>query len=51
MKDKNVQRNSRIAHIDALAAKYIGQDRYPWRRPGEVHVTVKIVAEHVHGMG
>ena len=39
------------AHIDALAKKYIGQDRYPWRRPGEVRVTIKIVPEHVHGMG
>jgi PPOX class probable F420-dependent enzyme len=39
------------AHIDALAKKYIGQDRYPWRRPGEVRVTVKIAPERVHGMG
>ena len=27
------------AHIDALAKKYLGQDRYPHRRPGEVRVT------------
>lgn len=39
------------AHIDALAKKYIGQDRYPWRRPGEVRVMVKILPERVHGMG
>jgi len=39
------------AHIDALAKKYIGQDRYPWRRPGEVRVTVKVLPEHVQGMG
>lgn len=39
------------AHIDALAKKYIGQDRYPWRRPGEARVMVKILPEHVHGMG
>ena len=38
------------AHIDALAKKYIGQDRYPWRRPGEVRVMVKIAPERVHGM-
>ena len=38
------------AHIDALAKKYIGQDRYPWRRPGEVRVLVKILPERVHGM-
>ena len=39
------------SHIDALAKKYIGQNRYPWRRPGEVRVTVTIVPEHVQGMG
>ncbi len=39
------------AHIDALAKKYIGKDRYPWRQPGEVRVTVKVVPERVQGMG
>lgn len=39
------------AHIDALAKKYIGQDRYPHRAPGEVRVMVKIKPESVQGMG
>jgi PPOX class probable F420-dependent enzyme len=39
------------AHIDALAKKYIGQDRYPGRKPGEVRVTVKIAPESLQGMG
>jgi PPOX class probable F420-dependent enzyme len=39
------------AHIDALAKKYIGQDRYPWRGPGEVRVTYKIQPEHFNSMG
>jgi len=39
------------AHIDALAKKYLGQDRYPNRRPGEVRVMVKIAPERVQGMG
>jgi PPOX class probable F420-dependent enzyme len=39
------------AHIDALAKKYLGQDRYPFRRPGEVRVIVKIAPERVQGMG
>jgi hypothetical protein len=39
------------AHIDALARKYIGQDRYPWRRPGEVRVTYKIAPERIQTMG
>jgi PPOX class probable F420-dependent enzyme len=39
------------AHIDALAKKYLGQDTYPYRKPGEVRVTVKIVPERVQTMG
>ena len=39
------------AHIDALAKKYLGQDRYPHRRAGEVRVTIKIAPESVQGMG
>jgi PPOX class probable F420-dependent enzyme len=39
------------AHIDALAKKYLGQDRYPFRQPGEVRVLVKIRPEHVQTMG
>lgn len=39
------------AHIDALAKKYIGKDRYPWRQPGEVRVTYKIEPERVSSMG
>ncbi len=39
------------AHIDALAKKYLGQDRYPYRQAGEVRVMVKILPEHVQGMG
>jgi PPOX class probable F420-dependent enzyme len=39
------------AHIDALAKKYLGQDRYPYRRPGEVRVIVTIRPESVQVMG
>ena len=38
------------AHIDKLAKKYLGKDRYPFRKPGEVRVIVKIVPEQVSGM-
>jgi PPOX class probable F420-dependent enzyme len=38
------------AHIDALAKKYLGQDRYPYRQPGEVRVMYTIVPERVQGM-
>lgn len=39
------------AHIDALAKKYLGQETYPFRRPGEVRVMVKITPERVQTMG
>lgn len=39
------------AHIDRLAKKYLGQDRYPYRRPEEVRVTYKIAPQRVSGMG
>jgi PPOX class probable F420-dependent enzyme len=38
-------------HIDALAKKYLGQDRYPYRKPGEVRVTVKVAPEKIQSMG
>ncbi|HEU4760564.1 MAG TPA: PPOX class F420-dependent oxidoreductase [Dehalococcoidia bacterium] len=36
--------------IDKLAKKYIGQDKYPWRQPGERRLTLVIEAEHVASM-
>jgi PPOX class probable F420-dependent enzyme len=39
------------AHIDALAKKYTGADRYAHRQPGEVRVTVKIAPEKIQSMG
>ena len=38
-------------HIDLLAKKYIGKDRYPWRRPGEVRVLYRVAPERTNGMG
>ena len=38
-------------HIDALAKKYLGKDKYPNRRPGEVRVTVKVAPEKIQSMG
>ncbi|HXI30609.1 MAG TPA: PPOX class F420-dependent oxidoreductase [Vicinamibacterales bacterium] len=39
------------AHIDKMTKKYMNQDTYPYRRPGEVRVMVKIAPEKVHAMG
>ena len=35
--------------IDRLAKKYIGQDRYPWRAPGEQRLILVIEPERVGG--
>jgi PPOX class probable F420-dependent enzyme len=39
------------AHIDALAKKYLGQDTYPFRQPGEQRLIVRIDPEDVHVWG
>jgi len=39
------------AHIDALSKKYTGQDRYPFRQPGEVRVTYKVLPDRIQTMG
>jgi PPOX class probable F420-dependent enzyme len=38
-------------HIDKLTKKYTGQDKYPYRGPGEVRVIYKIALENAHAMG
>jgi PPOX class probable F420-dependent enzyme len=37
------------AHIDKLAMKYRGLEKYPNRRPGEVRVIYRIAIEHASG--
>ena len=37
--------------IDMLAKKYLGEDRYPWRRPDEQRVTYVVEPVHVMEMG
>jgi len=39
------------AHIDALAKKYLGKERYPFRAPGEVRVIYKIRPDKVSTYG
>ena len=34
-------------HIDALAKKYLGQDTYPFRQPGEERLIMRIQPEKV----
>ena len=37
--------------IDRLAKKYLGQDEYPWRKPEEERIRVRITPEHVDSYG
>lgn len=34
-------------HMDVLAQKYINQDTYPWRAPGEVRVKFHLAPERI----
>jgi PPOX class probable F420-dependent enzyme len=38
-------------HIDRLAKRYLGLDRYPYRQPGEVRVIYKIKPERTSALG
>ena len=42
--------NGADANIDALAKKYLGKDKYPFRQPNEVRVIYKIEPLHVTSM-
>ena len=37
--------------IDRLAQRFLGQEKYPFRQPGEVRVLIKIDVEKIRGMG
>jgi hypothetical protein len=39
------------AHIDSLAKKYLGKDKYPFAQPGEVRAIYEIEPGRVSGMG
>ena len=39
------------AQIDKLAKKYLGQDEYPWRKPEEQRITVRIRPNRVETTG
>ena len=53
VRGKVVERTTNGAddHINKMAKKYLGQDVYPFRQPGEVRVIYKIKPEHTTSMG
>jgi PPOX class probable F420-dependent enzyme len=47
----NVTDEGADTHIDSLAKKYLGQDRYPFRQPGEVRMRCEIEPTSAQAMG
>jgi PPOX class probable F420-dependent enzyme len=47
----NITEKGADQHIDKLAKKYLGVDKYPYRQPGEVRVLYRVKPEHVHAYG
>lgn len=39
------------AHIDKLAKRFLGVDKYPFRRPGEKRLIVRIKVDRIGGYG
>ena len=47
----DISQDGASAHIDKMAKKYLGVDKYPYAQPGEVRVLYRIRPEHVHAYG
>ena len=48
---REITQDGADAHIDAMAKKYLGQDKYPYRQPGEQRVLYKIAIEKTIAVG
>jgi PPOX class probable F420-dependent enzyme len=46
-----ITENGASVHIDRMAKKYLGKDKYPYAQPGEVRVLYKIKPLHTTSMG
>ena len=46
-----ISQDGAATHIDKMAKKYLGQDKYPFARPGEQRVLLKITPEKFSTMG
>ena len=46
-----VEDDQDLAFINALAKKYLGQDKYPWHQPGDERVVVVVEPQHTTSMG
>ena len=43
-----ITREGADEHIDSLAKKYLGQDQYPYRQPGEHRVIIRVEPDNVY---
>ena len=50
-KVREITNDGATAHIDKMAKKYLGKDKYPYAQPGEKRVLYKITVEKTHGKG
>ena len=48
---EEITEDGAAAHIDKMAKKYLGVEKYPFTKPGEVRVLYKIKPEHASSMG
>ncbi len=48
---RRVAEEGAASHIDSLAKKYLGQDKYPHAAPGEVRLMCEIEPASASGMG
>src|SRR5208337_5311753 len=48
---EHVTEDGASAHIDSLAKKYLGKDKYPFAQPGEVRVLFEIEPAAVQASG
>jgi hypothetical protein len=47
----DITQDGASSHIDKMAKKYLGKDKYPFAQPGEQRVLYKIEPVKIHTMG
>jgi PPOX class probable F420-dependent enzyme len=45
----NITESGADAHIDKLAKRFLGADKYPYRQPGEKRVLVRVAVDRLGG--
>jgi PPOX class probable F420-dependent enzyme len=50
-KVEEITQDGAAQHIDKMAKKYLGKDKYPFAQPGEQRVLLKVTPEKFSAMG